>query len=277
MPDSLENKIAVVTGSSAGLGREISRQLARCGATVILNGRNEERLRKTVSRLREEDLEVSGIAADAGSPEQAERLVNQTLEKFGRIDILVNNAGGGMKGLFEEMRPAAIQTILNNNLMSATYMTRYALPAIRKSAGSIVFISSLAGRLGFPVLSLYSMSKMALTALIQSLRVELKGSRIHLGILYVGFVRDDPDKTIIDAGGKPVPGHSKPKRLAQSQQKVSKAVIRMIKKRKRKMTLSLAGKVMGFFIRLSPSLITAIFSAGSRRLRKIYYPEKEIR
>ena len=277
MPENLENKVAVVTGSSAGLGREISKQLALNGARVILNGRNEERLRKTVSLLREENLEVSGIAADAGSPEQAEMLVNRTLEKYGRIDILVNNAGGGMRGYFEEMIPAAIQAVLNNNLMSATYMTRYALPAIRKSEGSILFISSLAGRLGFPILSLYSMSKMALTALVQSLRVELKGSRIHLGILYVGFVRDDPDKSVIGPDGERVPGHSKPTRLAQSQQKVSKAVIRMITRRKRKMTLSAAGKVMGFFIRLSPSLVTAVFSAGSGRLKKTYCPEKEIR
>ena len=185
MPIQIKDKVIIVTGSSAGLGRELAKQLAQRGARVVMNGRNEERLNRTVSEFMAKGFDVHGIAADAGSPEQSKKLVNETLEKFGRIDILVNNAGGGMRGFFEEMADEGIQEVLNKNLMSATYMTRHALHSIRESKGSIVFISSVAGRFGFPFLSVYSMAKMALTALIQSLRIELKGSGVHLGILYV--------------------------------------------------------------------------------------------
>ena len=277
MPVQIKDKVIIVTGSSAGLGRELANQLGKQGARVVMNGRNEERLNKVVREFTEKGYEVFGIAADAGSPDQSKRLVDETIEKFGRIDILVNNAGGGMRGVFEEMTKEGIQAVLNNNLMSAIYMTRYALPSIRESKGSIIFISSVAARFGFPILSIYSMAKMALTALIQSLRIELKGSGVHLGILYVGFVRDDPDKTIIGPDGSPVPGHSKPNSLTQSQLKVSKAVIRMIKRRKKRMTLSFVGKVMSFFAYLSPGLVSAVFSASTKRIRKIYQSGEEIR
>jgi short-subunit dehydrogenase len=270
MSYNLKDKVAIVTGSSAGLGRELANQLGKRGASIVMNGRNEERLNRVVSDFRQNGYDVHAIAADAGAPEQSKMIVDQALERFGRIDVLVNNAGGGMRGLFEEMSEEGIRTVLNNNLLSATYMTRYALPHIRESRGSIIFISSVAARFGFPVLSLYSMSKMALTALIQSLRIELKGSGVHLGIVYVGFVRDDPGKTIVGPDGSPVSGHSKPGYLAQSQEKVSKAVIRMIRRRKRKMTLSLAGKVAAFFIRLSPALVSFVISASEKRIRRIY-------
>ncbi len=277
MADQVKDKVIIITGSSAGIGRELASQLGKQGARVVMNGRNEERLSKVVREFQDKGYDVHGIAADAGSPEQCRILVNQTLNKYGHIDILINNAGGGMRGVFEEMTPEGIQAVLNNNLMSATYMTRYALPHIKGSKGSIIFISTVAARFGFPELSIYSMAKMALTALIQSLRIELKGSGIHLGIIYVGFVRDDPDKTIVGPDGSPVPGHSKPGSLTQSQEKVSMAVMRMIRHRKRKMTLSLAGKVITFFAWLSPGLVSTVFSASANRIRKIYQPGKEIR
>ena len=272
MPTQVKDKVIILTGSSAGLGKVIANQLAQRGARVVMNGRNEERLNRVVGEFTEKGYDVHGIAADAGSPEQSKQLVDKTLEKYGRIDILVNNAGGGMRGVFEEMADEGIQEVLNKNLMSTTYMTRHALHAVRESKGSIIFISTVAARFGFPFLSVYSMSKMALTALIQSLRIELKGSGVHLGICYVGIVKDDPDKTIVSPDGSSIPSHSKPNTLAQSQEKVSKAVIRMIKRRRKKMTLSLAGKVMTFFVYISPALVSAVFSASTKRLRKIYKP-----
>jgi len=276
MADRVKDKIIIVTGSSAGLGKELSRQLAKQGALVVMNGRNEERLNRVVREFKEKGYNVHGIAADAGSPENCKMLVDEARAKFGRIDVLVNNAGGGMRGFFEEMTDEGIKVVLNNNLMSATYMTRYALPHIKESKGSIIFISSVAGRFGFPFLSIYSMAKMALTALIQSLRIELKGSGVHLGILYVGIVHDDSEKTIIRPDGQSVPSPPKPNSLAQSQEKVSKSVIRMIKRRRKRMTLSLAGKVLTFFIYLSPAFVSAVFSASTKRVRKIYLPGEKI-
>ncbi|MBK8491643.1 MAG: SDR family NAD(P)-dependent oxidoreductase [Saprospirales bacterium] len=208
----LKDKVAIVTGSSMGIGRAIARRLGEEGATVVLNGRDTAKLARTHFQLSESGIEADSFPADISSPEDCRQLIVHTLRKYGRIDILINNAGISSKGFFEDTHPEIFQQVVDVNLLGSLYATREALPHIKASKGHILFISSLAGLRGIPFQCPYCLSKMAQTALAESLRAELYQKGTHVGIIYVGITKNDPEKRIIfsDGSWKSLPERNHP-------------------------------------------------------------------
>lgn len=201
MKFSVKNKVAVITGSSRGIGKAVALALAEKGAKVVLNGRNEQRLRETEMAMKAAGFDCLAVAGDISSYSQCERLIDESVSHFGQIDILINNAGLSAEGTIEETAPEVFKTIYETNLLGVIYPTKAALAEIKKQKGSIVFIGSIAGFMGLPGFSTYSASKMALTALAQSLKIELAGSGVHIGLNYVGFAENDTEKTFINKDG----------------------------------------------------------------------------
>ena len=139
----LTNKVAIVTGASRGIGRSIALGLADEGCHVAICARGEEQLRRTEAELRERGVEAIGIVADVTKGEDVERLVSETVERFGRLHILVNSAGGSTRGDADEAWDGAYQM----NILAAARATRAAVPHMRDSGGgSIVHIASIWGR-----------------------------------------------------------------------------------------------------------------------------------
>jgi short-subunit dehydrogenase len=248
------DKVVFITGSSKGIGKVTAIELLKQGAKVIINGRNEKVLSETAKTLSEYGGELMEIAADVSETNACEKAVNKIIERFGRLDILILNAGLSSFGLIEDTGDETLESVIKVNTLGPFIGVRTALPHIKKSKGSIVFISSLAGLQGIPHSAVYSMSKMALTAMAQSLKTELTGQNVHVGIIYVGFTQNDPNKMAIGPDGTVRPIQDRPAWVQQTPEKVAKLILRNIKRRKFKSTLSKMGKITAFGTRYLPRL-----------------------
>ena len=197
----LSGKVAIVTGSSRGIGKAIAIELAKIGASVVINGRNTDRLAKAEKEIRLVSDKVLAVSCDVSLAEQAKYLVQKSILQFGHLDILINNVGVSMRGNFEDIEPDVFSRVFKTNVMGVINPTIPSMPYIKESRGSILFVSSLAGIRGLPSLSAYCSSKMALRAIAESIRIEEANSNIHIGLVQVGITEIEKGKTTIMADG----------------------------------------------------------------------------
>ncbi len=254
----LAGKVALITGSSMGIGKTLAAELCKAGAIVMLNGRNSDRLAAAESELLKRGFRVGACAADITIYAECEKLISETIRRFGNLDILVNNAGIVGYGPFEKFDPDQFRKALDSNIYGAVYPTMASIPHIRRSSGSIVFISSLAGLMGLPDYTTYSAGKMALTALWQSLRAEFEGTGVHFGIVYVGFTRNEEGKRFLSTDGSSVPVPQRKKSLQWPREKVAHAIMNLIRKRRPRVILSPFGKLTAVTIRFLPFIARKI-------------------
>lgn len=265
-----KNKTAIVTGSGMGIGRAIALELCKQGAHVVLNGRNEERLERTRQTFLQSGYSVIAVRADVTQMSECDELIQKSIDAFGSVDILITNAGISMSEYFENLESKVFAQVIESNIIGSAFPALSALPAIKNSKGSIVFISSAAGLVGLPTASAYSAGKMALTALAQSLKIELSKSGVHIGIVHVGFTKNDDDKRVLNAKGELIPVAQRPAYLQQTQEEVAKSVLDLIRKRRFKSILSFVGKLNAFAIRFFPGLVLNIISHSQKKMGNVY-------
>ncbi len=171
----LKDKIALVTGSSRGLGYATALELAREGACVAVNSRSLEKAEAAAARIRQETgAKAVGLAGDVTSPEVPERLVQGTVEAFGGLDLLVTNAGGPPPGSFDSFDDAAWYRAIELSLMSHVRLIRAALPYLRRSsAASVLTITSYSVKQPIPNLLLSNSIRAATVGLTKSLALEM--------------------------------------------------------------------------------------------------------
>lgn len=259
----LDGKVALVTGGSKGIGRETARALGREGAQVVLCGRDGASLARTVEELRSQGIEARGEIADVRNPEACRNLVDLVVSTAGRLDILVNNAGMSMRGSLERTEPEVIRAMMEINYLGAACMTHFALPFLRESSGSVMFISSLSALHGLPFVGAYGSSKQALTGLAESLRAELAGQQVHVGIAYVGFTENDPSKVVYGENGNLQ--EIGPRRNSHTQAQAAAAITRAILRRRRTAVLTPLGKLAAFVYRHFPAASDRIIVAAAAR------------
>jgi short-subunit dehydrogenase len=264
----MKDKVAIVTGSSTGIGKAIALELAQNGVRVILNGRNKEKLYDTETEFLKNGYDVTAVAADISRPDQCKYLIRETLKGYNKIDILVNNAGESSRGTVEKMAISNIKTLIETNYSGAAYMSKYAVPQLIKTKGHIIFVNSIGGFRGMPYNSAYTASKMAQAGLADALRIELYDYGIHIGLVYVGFTENNPKKTILDEDGTriylPKRGNVK---LAKPQS-VAKNILRMIEKRSDRVTLTNLGLLADFLIHHFPKVSDWILLANRKKIQE---------
>ncbi len=260
-----KDKVAIITGSSQGIGKTLARELLEQGARVVINGRNEEKLFEAQREFQRFGQRVVARQGDVGRPSQAAELIQAAVDTFGRLDILVNNAGLSMKGALADLDPEVYKRVFDANVLGSVNTTVPALPHLRKSKGSVVFISSVAGIRGLPDHSAYSSSKMALRAIAESLRIEEASSGVHIGLMYVGFTENEADKKTFDAHGSLIDVDDRRGLRPQSQTTVARAILRNIRTRRFLSTLSFLGKLLRVMHSVAPKLVEYIFRKSHAR------------
>jgi short-subunit dehydrogenase len=250
----IKNKVVVITGSSQGIGLQTALKFGREGARVVMNGRNAEKLTKATQLLLDEGIEVVEVCSDISTSEGRSILLKETIRHFGQLDVLIHNASTFMNFAVKDASERVMQQVLDTNFVSPIQLTREALPFIVQKKGSVIFVSSVASFMGIPRHSAYSATKMGLTALSQALRVEMKPEGVHIGIIYVGFTKNDPTKTELDAHGKGVKMSPRPAWLQAEQSTVAKAIFNMVIKRQSKRKMGVIGHITQPFVLMFPRL-----------------------
>jgi 3-oxoacyl-[acyl-carrier protein] reductase len=195
----LKNKVALVTGSSRGLGFATALALAKEGCRVAINGRDEVKIKAAAERIQKETgTHVIGLAGDVGLPEVPARLVAQTVEVFGGLDILVTNAGGPPPGPFESHDDANWQKGIELSLMSHVRLIRAALPYLKKSSTpSVLTITSYSVKQPIPNLVLSNSIRAATVGLTKSLALELGGEGIRFNSILPGWTETERVKDLM--------------------------------------------------------------------------------
>ena len=192
-PFSLAGKVAIVTGSSRGIGRAIAVQMAQAGAKVIVSSRKAESCQEVAEEIRAAGGEAEVIACNVSEKSQVEGLVDETIERLGCVDILVANAAANpVYGPMAEAPDAAIDKILDTNLKSHLWMAHHAFPRmVDRPGASMVIISSITGLFGNKNLGVYGISKAADFQVARNLAVEWGSKGIRVNCIAPGLVKTD--------------------------------------------------------------------------------------
>lgn len=189
----LEGAVAIVTGASRGLGSAIADELGHGGAKVVVNySRSKEPAEELAEHLKESGTEAVAVQADVSDAEQAEKLINETIEHFGQIDILVNNAGINRDKTLKKLEVDDWDEVIQVDLNSAFYTVRAALPhMIERGSGKIINMSSFVGEAGNIGQANYAAAKAGLLGFTKTAAQELARYGITVNALCPGFIEID--------------------------------------------------------------------------------------
>ena len=199
--DAFVGKVALVTGATAGIGRQTAVRFARHGASVMLTGRNEKRGQEALSAIEKAGGKAAFLAGDISSSKFCDALVAETVRRFGRLDILFNNAGLALVGKIETVSDADWDRIMDVNLNAVFYMARAAVKQMKKQgSGAIVNNASVSGIIGAPDTSAYSATKGAVVLFTKVLAMDHVKDNIRVNAVCPG----DIDTEMQDAFYGPV-------------------------------------------------------------------------
>lgn len=252
---SMKEKVVIITGGTSGIGKALAFEFGNHGSKVVITGRRQDALNKTKAELENANIECISLQSDVSVASECEKMVQATLEKFGRIDILINNAGISMRASFEDLKLDVIKHVMDINFYGAVNATKYCLPEIIKNKGSILGISSIAGYRGLPGRAGYSASKFALQGFLEVIRSELVHRGVHVMIAAPSFTGTNIRKTALTADGNSQAESPRKEEKMMTPQEVAKRIYVATRKRKRVLVFSFEGKLVRLLNYLAPGFI----------------------
>jgi len=239
----MKDKVVIITGASSGIGKALAYEMASRGARVVIAARTSDVLKTIEQDLLSKDKSVMAVTADVSREEDCRNLINATVQKFGRIDVLINNAGISMRAIFADADLAVIARLMNINFWGTVYCTKFALPYLLESEGSVVGVSSIAGFKGLPGRTGYSASKFAIHGFLETLRIENLKSGLHVMIACPGFTSSNIRKTALAADGSLQGESPRDEGSMMSAEEVAKRITRGVISRKKILIMTTQGKM----------------------------------
>lgn len=249
----MTGKTVIVTGASSGIGKALALEFARQGASVVLMARQQDALLAVADEIRKSGAEALVVTGDVSQEQDCQSLVMKAIDRFGRIDVLVNNAGVSMRALFDEVDLQVIRKLMDVNFWGAVYCTKYALPYILKQKGSVVGISSIAGKKGLPARTGYSASKFALEGFLETIRTENLNRGLHVLVACPGFTASNIRSTALNEKGNAQGESPRDESSMMTAEQVASAIVQAVIGRKRDLVLTATGKLTVWLNRLFPS------------------------
>jgi len=251
---SLKDKTVVITGASSGIGKALAEEMAKRGANIVLAARQYVTLCEITAELEKAyGIKALAIQADVSKEEDCEALVKQTILTFGKLDVLINNAGLSMRALFKDLDLAVLKNLMDVNFWGTVYCTKYALPEILKTTGSIVAVSSIAGYRGLPGRTGYSSSKFAMNGFMESLRTELLKAGVHVMVACPGFTTSNIRVAALSQDGTAHGETSMEEGKMMTAEEVAQRICDGIEQRKRTLIMTRQGKLAVWVNKLFPA------------------------
>ena len=251
---SLRDKVIIVTGASSGIGLASARQFGREGARVVMAARSLDRMLALAPSVADPDR-VLCVRCDVTREEDCRALVEATLERWGRIDVLVNNAGISMRAMFKDLDLQVIGRLMDVNFWGTVYCTKYALPHLLASKGSVVGVVSTAAFCTLPARTGYSASKFAVRGFLDALRIEHLKDGLHVLVFAPGYTNSDVRKAALTADGTPQGATPLDEGKLMSAEKCACRLSKALRRRRRQVVLTPLGFASVWTSRLLPRLM----------------------
>ncbi|MBO7459846.1 MAG: SDR family oxidoreductase [Bacteroidales bacterium] len=249
-----KDKVIIVTGASSGIGLATAKLFASLEAKVVMAARSIEKLEQIKAEM-PNPANVLCVKTDVSVEDDCKNLIEETVKTFGHIDILINNAGISMRAMFLDLDLDVIKRLMDTNFWGTVYCTKYALPYLLESKGSVVGVISTAGYLGLPGRTGYSASKFAIRGFLNTLRVEHRYDGLHVMVFAPGFTASNIRNVALLADGSPQGMTPRNEENMMTAERVARRMAYGLRVRKNEILLTPVGKITKFFTFALPKFV----------------------
>ena len=255
----LKDKVVIITGASSGIGEAMAKCYAESGAKVVLGARSEDKLKALTEEIHAKGGEATYCAVDVVNEQECKALIDKAIEVFGRIDILICNAGISMRAIFDDVDLKVLHRLMDVNFWGTVNCSKYALPYLQATKGSLVGISSVAGLHGLPGRTGYSASKYAMTGFLETVRIENLKKGLHVMVACPGFTASNVRFSALVADGSQQGATPREESKMMTPEEVAHIVAKGILKRKRLCLMEIEGRATHFVKKFAPAFLDRIF------------------
>jgi len=250
-----DSAVVVITGASSGIGLACAREFYKNGCRIVIASRNREALIALRDELNPDQKRVLVVRTDVSKEADCKALIEATIQHFGKLDILINNAGITMRALFKDVSIQVLKQLMDVNFWGMIYCTKFAIPHLLKSKGSVVGMSSVAGYKGLPTRTGYSASKFALEGFLETLRIENLTTGLHVLIARPGFTATNIRNTMLDAEGQQQGESHMDEERSMTPEEVARNIYKAVRKRQNYMLLSSTAKLSFWINKFFPLFV----------------------
>ncbi len=253
---NLKDKIVVITGASSGIGKALASEFAARGSNLVLAARQYVTLCEISQDIEKTyGIKCVAVQCDVSIETDCEYLIKQAIITFGRVDVLVNNAGISMRALFKDAELSVLRSLMDVNFWGTVNCTKYAMPALLDSKGTVVGISSIAGYKGLPGRTGYSASKFAMNGFLDALRVENLKTGVHVMTACPGFTASNIRNTALNKSGVQQGESSLDEQKMMSSEEVAKRITDGVANQSRTLIMTGQGKLTVLLSKFFPALL----------------------
>lgn len=249
------DKVVIITGASSGIGLASAKLFGSLGAKVVMAARSLEKMQALAHEVSDNQDDVLCVRCDVTVEDDCRSLIEQTVGRFGRIDVLVNNAGVSMRAMFMDLDLKVLKSLMDVNFWGTVYCTKYALPYLLRTKGSLVGVISVAGYSALPARTGYSASKYAVRGFLDTVRIEHLKDGLHVLVFAPGYTASNVRNAALTADGTPQGKTPLDEDGLMSAEKCAEYLAKGLYRRKSHVTLTALGKATVLMHNLFPGLL----------------------